>query len=173
MNIEDEQCRFCEQYTGTSSECGMCSKKQEEVSARYRCEEYKYRMFYEMTNDGAELLVDAIVKRAVKDLRLSPEGRTYDSRQSLYFFRSDYFKSLCSIDGEKIIQHIRSYKANKVKKTIKSPKVCRNRSVEYNDERMKLKDWSVKLGISYSTLIWRLNNGWSIEDAFTKGVWGK
>ena len=35
---------------------------------------------------------------------------------------------------------------------------------------MKLKDWSAKIGISYSTLVWRLNNGWTIEKAFTEGV---
>lgn len=167
MVSNDEQCRFCECYTCTGTECGMCSKTQELVDARYRCKEYKYKQLQTITINAAELLRNAIVQRAVKDLKLSPKLQTYDARQSVHFFRSDYFKSLCSIDGENIIKHICE---PQIKKVVKKQKVDRRRSIEYKGRRMKLKEWSAELGISYNTLVWRLNHGWTTEKAFTEGI---
>lgn len=47
---------------------------------------------------------------------------------------------------------------------------ARNRSntrlIEYNGKSMCLKDWSDELGINYNSLQTRLNNNWTIQDAF-------
>lgn len=42
-----------------------------------------------------------------------------------------------------------------------------NKLLMYKGQILCAKDWSKKLGLSYSTLQWRLNSGWSIADALT------
>jgi hypothetical protein len=43
-----------------------------------------------------------------------------------------------------------------------------NRVIEFNGESMILKDWAERIGIKSVTLAYRLNRGWSVEDAMTK-----
>lgn len=42
--------------------------------------------------------------------------------------------------------------------------------IDYNGERMIMKDWAKKLGIKNATLWARLNWGWPVERAFTEAV---
>lgn len=41
-----------------------------------------------------------------------------------------------------------------------------NRTVEYNGESRTVAEWAKILGIKYATLRKRLEEGWSVEDAF-------
>lgn len=44
----------------------------------------------------------------------------------------------------------------------------RDRVVEHNGKTQRISDWSKELGLSLSTIIFRLNKEWSIHDTFTK-----
>ena len=46
----------------------------------------------------------------------------------------------------------------------------RCRMIEYNGEVHSVKDWCELLGFDYGVIMGRLQNGWSIEDAFNKPV---
>jgi|SRR5690625_188574 len=46
----------------------------------------------------------------------------------------------------------------------------RSTSYEFNGKKQSLKDWSLELGINYSTLTGRLRRGWTVERAFTQSV---
>lgn len=46
----------------------------------------------------------------------------------------------------------------------------RNRIIEHNGKRQNITQWSTELSISRSSLMWRLNNGWSIDKAFSTPV---
>jgi hypothetical protein len=54
---------------------------------------------------------------------------------------------------------------------ITNNKQCRNRRsnhlITYKNETLTLKEWSEKLGFSYSALCSRIKRGWSIEKTFT------
>lgn len=43
-----------------------------------------------------------------------------------------------------------------------------NRFIEFNNEKKPLIVWCEELDLSYSAVVFRLNNGWSIEKALTK-----
>ena len=45
-----------------------------------------------------------------------------------------------------------------------------NRFIEYNGENLTLSQWAERLGIGKTTLKERLNNGWSVEKAFTEPI---
>lgn len=45
-----------------------------------------------------------------------------------------------------------------------------NRIIEYNGKTYCLVEWARILGFNYSTLLYRLRRGWSVEKAFTKAV---
>lgn len=47
----------------------------------------------------------------------------------------------------------------------------RNRTISYNNETHNIVEWSKILGIHFNTLRKRLNNGWSIDEAFTRLPW--
>ena len=42
---------------------------------------------------------------------------------------------------------------------------CRTRRYTYCGETLSIKEWSVRYGIAYSALFYRINNGWPIERA--------
>ena len=42
----------------------------------------------------------------------------------------------------------------------------RNRLIIYRRKTQTMKQWAEELGINYTTLFWRLKNGWSVERAF-------
>jgi hypothetical protein len=41
------------------------------------------------------------------------------------------------------------------------------RVIEHNGERLPMSGWAERLGIRAATLSYRLNNGWSVEQALT------
>jgi hypothetical protein len=45
-----------------------------------------------------------------------------------------------------------------------------NKIIEYNGIKRTLKEWSDILNFNYSTLLYRLRRGWSVERALTEGV---
>lgn len=47
----------------------------------------------------------------------------------------------------------------------------RNRAIEFNGETHNICEWGIILGIHYNTLRKRLNNGWTVEEAFTRKPW--
>jgi hypothetical protein len=46
----------------------------------------------------------------------------------------------------------------------------RNRLITYRGQTRCLKEWAERLGMSYLTLITRIDTGWSVEDAFERPV---
>lgn len=48
-----------------------------------------------------------------------------------------------------------------------------NRLITYNGETHNLKQWSEIVNITYTTLHWRLSNGWSIEKVLTHNIKNK
>jgi hypothetical protein len=45
-----------------------------------------------------------------------------------------------------------------------------NRMITFEGVTLCAKDWAAKVGMSYKVLSWRLNNGWSPEQALTRRV---
>lgn len=55
-------------------------------------------------------------------------------------------------------------------KTQQSNNAKSNRNISFNGERLTLAEWSKRLGMSYGSLQYRLNNGWTIIEAFTTPI---
>jgi hypothetical protein len=89
----------------------------------------------ELIYEGYDFLVEAIVLRAISDYKTAlrykdreakseymkykvSEARImyYDVRR---FFHSDYYKELCKIDGDKILNHIENEVANNKRRRLK------------------------------------------------------
>lgn len=75
------------------------------------------------------------------------------------------------IDIYKIPQNIAYQRVKvlgwKASDAVMTPVYFKFRSITYEGKTMHLMDWAKHLGIKYVTLKWRLNNGWSVEEAFT------
>ncbi len=64
-----------------------------------------------------ENLTNAIIFQAVKDYRTAVRRENkYEQEHLEKFFKSEYFKILSRIDGEKLIQRLKTEKENKRKK---------------------------------------------------------
>ena len=45
-----------------------------------------------------------------------------------------------------------------------------NHVLEYNGQSMTIRQWADALSMNYKTLMWRIQNGWSIERALTESI---